>query len=46
MSNSNTELVNESFPKDIYNIQVIKARRTINSKNPEATTEEVIIKNY
>jgi DNA adenine methylase len=40
MSNSNVELVNESFKE--YNKKVIIAKRAINSKNPESKTEEVI----
>ena len=43
MSNSKTELVIENFKK--YNIQEIKARRAINSKNPESQTIEVLIYN-
>jgi DNA adenine methylase len=41
MSNSNVELVNESFKE--YNKKVIIAKRAINSKNPESKTEEVIV---
>ena len=41
MSNSNVELVNESFQG--YDKKVIIAKRSINSKNPESKTEEVII---
>lgn len=41
MSNSNVELVNESFQG--YNKKVIIAKRAINSKNPESKTEEVIV---
>lgn len=46
MSNSNTDFVNESFSKTIYNIKYISAKRSINSKNPDAKTTEVLIKNY
>lgn len=47
MSNSNTLLVVESF-KDQENISIeaINVRRAINSKNPDATTTEVFVKNY
>jgi DNA adenine methylase len=41
MSNSNVELVNESFQG--YDKKVIIAKRSINSKNPESKTEEVIV---
>ena len=41
MSNSNVELVNESFQG--YDKKVIIAKRSINSKNPASKTEEVII---
>jgi DNA adenine methylase len=44
MSNSKVELILEHF-KD-YHIIDVKARRAINSKNPESTTTEVLIKNY
>lgn len=44
MSNAKVELILEHF-KD-YDIIDVKARRTINSKNPESTTTEVLIKNY
>jgi DNA adenine methylase len=43
LNNSNVELVLESFKK--FNINEISAKRAINSKNPEATTKEVIITN-
>lgn len=44
MSNSNVPMVRENFDK--YNVETIKARRAINSKNPGASTKEVIITNY
>ena len=47
MSNSNTSLVLNSFnDKKIYSIKKILCRRAINSKNPESTVNEVIIKSY
>ena len=46
MSNSDTELVRQYFSIDRYNIETILCKRTINSKNPKATTQEIIIKNY
>ncbi len=44
MSNSNTEWIRENYKN--YQINTITCKRSINSKNPEAITEEVIIKNY
>ena len=46
MSNSNVDIVKEYFPNTEYNIDVITARRSINSKNPSSKTEEVIIRNF
>lgn len=43
MSNAKVELVTDTF--DTYNIDVVKARRAINSKDPGKVTEEVIIYN-
>ena len=46
MSNSNTELIKQHFPEEKYNIEVITAKRSINSKSPGSKTTEVIIRNY
>ena len=46
MSNSDTRLVQKHFPSRIYNISFIVCKRTINSKNPEAKTKEVVILNF
>lgn len=46
MSNADVELVRNSFKNDIYRIESIVCKRSINSKNPESKTKEVIIKNY
>lgn len=43
MSNAKVELVMDAF--DTYNIDVVKARRAINSNDPGKVTEEVIIYN-
>lgn len=43
MSNSCTKLVEDSFKN--YKIEKILCKRTINSKNPEAKTKEVLIYN-
>lgn len=43
MSNSNTELVTESFPDNIYNVYNINCKRAINSKKPNSTTLELLI---
>lgn len=44
LSNSCTDLVKENF-KD-YKIYTLESRRSINSKNPESITNEVLIVNY
>lgn len=45
MSNANVEFVKENFKEEKYVISVITCKRTINSKNPSAKTEEILI-NY
>lgn len=46
MSNSDTKLIEESFiTEDSYNIRKILCRRNINSKNPESTVYEVLVRN-
>jgi len=45
MSNSHMPLVIDTFnDKKKYNIQIIQCKRSINSKKPGSTTNEVIIK--
>lgn len=44
MSNSNVDLVRNNFIN--YKIIEVDAKRTINSKNPESKTIELLIKNY
>ena len=45
MSNSNVSLVTDSFSdKEKFEIKTILCRRAINSKKPESTTNEVIVK--
>jgi hypothetical protein len=43
MSNAKVELITENFKE--YNFDDVPARRAINSKNPGASTMEVIIYN-
>lgn len=45
MSNSNVELVRNSFKEEHYKFDEIIARRAIHSKNPGSKTKEVIIYN-
>ena len=44
MSNANVKFVKEYFQDEKYDVEVLTCKRTINSKNPSATTEEVLIK--
>ena len=46
LSNADVDLVRENFNNDNYIIDSVVSKRSINSKNPESKTMEVIIKNY
>jgi DNA adenine methylase len=46
LSNADVSLVRDNFTNQKYNILSILCKRTINSKNPKAKANEVIIKNY
>ena len=46
MSNSNTDFVIGAFPENKYKLKIITAKRSINSKNPESKTTELLITNY
>jgi DNA adenine methylase len=43
MSNSNVTLVRDAFPEPQFTTEVVVARRAINSKDPSAQTNEVLI---
>jgi DNA adenine methylase len=44
MSNAYVDLVMNAFPQDLFHVQVIECKRSINSKKPASKTSEVIIK--
>ena len=46
MSNSNVKLIHDNLSKDNFKYEIVSCRRAINSKDPAARTEEVIITNY
>jgi DNA adenine methylase len=46
LSNADVPLVRDNFTSEQYNISQILCKRSINSKNPDAKTNEVIISNY
>jgi len=46
MSNADVPLIRENFTDSKYTISSVLCKRSINSKNPESKTKEVIIRNY
>jgi DNA adenine methylase len=45
MSNADVELIYKHFDRNIYTIKTISCKRCINSKNPDARVNEVLISN-
>ena len=46
MSNADVELVKNNFTDERFTTQIISCKRSINSKKPDAKTNEVLIKSY
>lgn len=46
LSNSEVEIVKKAFPSPLYMTKIISCKRAINSKNPSARTNEVLITNF
>lgn len=45
MSNAEVKLVKDNFPEPVYKTKIVSCRRAINSKDPGAKTNEVLIRN-
>lgn len=46
LSNANVLLVKDAFPVSLYTMTLINCRRSINSKEPDSRTNELLISNY
>lgn len=45
MSNADVALVRDNFPEGVFTTETVLCKRSINSKKPDAKTNEVLIKN-
>lgn len=46
ISNADVQLVRDAFPHPLFKTKIINCRRSINSKEPDARTNEVLVVNF